>query len=50
MPLADALSAAHAGKENFHLIEVMLERGAVSPTLQRFVDTVKDRSALRSEK
>jgi indolepyruvate decarboxylase len=47
--LAEALKTAHADKDNFHLIEVMLERGAVSPTLQRFVDTARERSALRSE-
>jgi len=48
--LAEALSSAHADDSSFHLIEVMLERGAISPTLQRFVDAIKERSALRSEK
>jgi len=48
--LAAALKTAHADKKNFHLIEVMLERGEISPTLQRFVDTVKQRSALRTER
>ncbi len=47
--LGHALNVAHADKDNFYLIEVMLERGAISPTLQRFVDTAKERSALRSE-
>jgi len=48
--LAAALRSAHADTANFHLIEVMLERGAISPTLQRFVDAVKQHSVLRQEK
>ena len=47
--LPHALEAAYGDTERFHLIEVMLERGAISPTLQRFVDTARERSALRSE-
>jgi indolepyruvate decarboxylase len=47
--LINALETAVIDTDNFHLIEVMLERGKISPTLQRFVDTMKERSALRSE-
>lgn len=39
--LKAALDAAMADGERFHLIEVMLERGAISDTLQRFVTTIK---------
>ncbi len=47
--LIAALETAVTDLENFHLIEVMLERGQISPTLQRFVNTMKERSSLRSE-
>lgn len=39
--LKEALDAAIADDGRFHLIEVMLERGAISDTLQRFVTTIK---------
>lgn len=39
--LKSALDIAVADTEHFHLIEVMLERGAISDTLARFVATIK---------
>ncbi len=39
--LKQALDAAVADEGRFHLIEVMLERGAISDTLARFVATIK---------
>jgi indolepyruvate decarboxylase len=39
--LGAALHAAHARRGRFQLIEVMLEPGAISPTLERFVAAVK---------
>ena len=39
--LAAALSHAAATRGRFQLIEIMLPRGAISPTLQRFVRAVK---------
>ncbi|MCA1974883.1 MAG: indolepyruvate/phenylpyruvate decarboxylase, partial [Caenispirillum sp.] len=39
--LKAALDAAVADEGRFHLIEVMLERGAISDTLSRFVATIK---------
>ncbi|EKV26446.1 Pyruvate decarboxylase [Caenispirillum salinarum AK4] len=43
--LKKALDAAVADAERFHLIEVMLERGAISDTLSRFVATIKGSNA-----
>lgn len=40
--LKEALDAAVDDSGRFHLIEVMLERGAISDTLARFVATIKD--------
>ncbi|MBL8839507.1 MAG: indolepyruvate/phenylpyruvate decarboxylase [Alphaproteobacteria bacterium] len=45
--LAAALSRAAATRGRFQLIEIMLRRGAISPTLQRFVASIK---ALHSRK
>jgi indolepyruvate decarboxylase len=39
--LAAALQRAHATRGRFQLIDVRLERGTLSPTLQRFVTAVK---------
>ncbi len=39
--LAAALSRAAATRGRFQLIEIMLPRGAISPTLQRFVASIK---------
>jgi len=39
--LAAALAAAHATRGRFQLIDVRLEPGRLSPTLQRFVSAVK---------
>ena len=39
--LAAALARAHATRGRFQLIDVRLERGTLSPTLQRFVTAVK---------
>ena len=39
--LAAALARAHATRGRFQLIDVQLERGKLSPTLQRFVTAVK---------
>lgn len=39
--LAAALSAAQAERGRFHLIDIRLARGVLSPTLQRFVGAVK---------
>ncbi|MGQ0671974.1 MAG: indolepyruvate/phenylpyruvate decarboxylase [Hyphomicrobium sp.] len=44
--LADALEAAHADKDHWRLIEIMIPRGAYSQTLQRFVAAMKRRSVL----
>lgn len=39
--LKEALDTAQADTEHFHLIEIMLERGEISNTLNRFVNAVK---------
>jgi indolepyruvate decarboxylase len=39
--LRDALHAAHATRGRFQLVEIMLERGSLSPTLSRFVEGMK---------
>ncbi len=39
--LAAALARAHATRGRFQLVDVRLERGTLSPTLQRFVTAVK---------
>lgn len=39
--LADALRRAHATRGRFQLIDIRIERGVLSPTLQRFVAAVK---------
>jgi indolepyruvate decarboxylase len=39
--LQAALSRAHATRGRFQLIDVRLPRGAISPTLGRFVSAVK---------
>jgi len=44
--LADALAAAQADKNNWHLIEIMMPRDVYSPTLSRFVAAVKRMSVL----
>jgi indolepyruvate decarboxylase len=41
--LAAALATAHARRGRFQLIEAMLEPGAISPTLARFVEGLKRR-------
>lgn len=41
--LADALAAAHNRRGRFQLIEAMVARGAMSPTLSRFVEGVKSK-------
>ncbi|MBK8742312.1 MAG: indolepyruvate/phenylpyruvate decarboxylase [Betaproteobacteria bacterium] len=43
--LRDALAAAHGRRGRFQLIEVMLARGAISPTLARFVAGARRLSA-----
>lgn len=44
--LASALETAHRDESCFQLIEAMLPRGAISDTLQRFVNTIRNLSAL----
>ncbi len=39
--LVEALEAAQTDTSTFHLIEIMLERGEISQTLNRFVNAVK---------
>ncbi|MBE0627132.1 MAG: indolepyruvate/phenylpyruvate decarboxylase [Burkholderiales bacterium] len=43
--LAQALGAAHGRRGRFQLIEAMVARGAMSPTLARFVEGVKSKRA-----
>lgn len=43
--LRDALAQAHATRGRFQLVEIMLPRGALSPTLDRFVTGFKKRRA-----
>jgi indolepyruvate decarboxylase len=43
--LRDALGAAMTTHGRFQLVEVMLERGAISPTLKRFVHAIKASSS-----
>ena len=45
--LVDALEAAQGDTSKFHLIEVMLERGEISKTLNRFVNAVKRVSGVK---
>ncbi len=47
--LAAALEAAHSDTSCFQLVEVMLPRGAISETLQRFVTAIRNLSALAQE-
>jgi indolepyruvate decarboxylase len=42
--LRDALAEAHAARGRFRLIEIMLERGAISETLARFVAAFRKRA------
>jgi indolepyruvate decarboxylase len=41
--LARALGAAHGRRGRFQIIEAMVPRGAMSPTLARFVEGVKSK-------
>jgi indolepyruvate decarboxylase len=43
--LVEALTRAADTPGRFHLVEAMLERGAISDTLARFVGTIKGRNA-----
>jgi indolepyruvate decarboxylase len=43
--LRRAIAEAYPKRGRFQLIEVMLPRGVLSPTLERFVAAVKERSA-----
>lgn len=43
--LQAALADAHADTDNWHLIEIMIPRGAFSRTLSRFTGTIKARAA-----
>jgi indolepyruvate decarboxylase len=43
--LAAAIDRAARRTGQFHLIEVMIERGSVSPTLRGFVDALQRRNA-----
>ncbi|NMM46620.1 indolepyruvate/phenylpyruvate decarboxylase [Rhodospirillaceae bacterium KN72] len=47
--LAKALRDAYADESRFQLIEAMLPRGAISDTLQRFVNAIRSLSALSQE-
>ncbi|MGE0210229.1 MAG: indolepyruvate/phenylpyruvate decarboxylase [Parvibaculaceae bacterium] len=47
--LAQALERAHADAGAFHLIEIMIARGEISRTLERFANTLRQRSALAKE-
>ena len=40
------LAEAHADDNRFNLIEIMIPRGEISTTLQRFVNAIKQKSAL----
>lgn len=42
--LKDALENAYNTRGKFQLVEVMMERGAISPTLKRFTDAIKTSS------
>lgn len=42
--LKDALDKAYNTRGKFQLVEVMMERGAISPALKRFTDAIKDAS------
>jgi indolepyruvate decarboxylase len=44
--LAEALSAAHADADHWHLLEIMIPRGEYSRTLSQFVGAVRKRSVL----
>ncbi len=44
--LAGALAAAHADDSTFQLIEIMIPRGEISSTLERFVGAIREKSAL----
>ena len=44
--LWDALLAAEADESSWHLIEIMIPRGAYSGTLTRFVEAAKKHSVL----
>ena len=39
--LKDALDKAYATRGKFQLVEVMMDRKAISPTLKRFTDAIK---------
>jgi indolepyruvate decarboxylase len=39
--LADALHRAHSTRGRFQLIDIRIETGVISPTLQRFVAAVQ---------
>lgn len=45
--LVDALETAQQDETRFHLIEIMLERGEISQTLNRFVNAVKRLSGVK---
>jgi indolepyruvate decarboxylase len=44
--LADALTDAHADESCFQLVEIMIPRGEISSTLERFVGAIRQKSAL----
>ena len=44
--LADALAAAYADETAFQLVEIMIPRGELSRTLQRFTAAIAEKSAL----
>ena len=46
--LASALAAAQADESCFQMIEIMIPRGEISNTLQRFVGAIREKSALSS--
>lgn len=45
--LADALETAISRRGRFQLIDIMLERGCISPTLQRFVDAQRQLTGMK---
>ena len=47
--LAAALEDAVADRKTFRLIEIIIPRGELSRTLQRFTGTIASKSALRTE-
>ncbi len=47
--LADALEAAWQDEETFQLIDIIIPREEISPTLERFVAAIRQKSALATE-